>query len=85
MIERKTFFEMCQRCAVLPKRAGVVLEVPHELLVTWRGIVYYPAGYELFFDDNGNTIHSAILHDLCANSVVRVDFKEVSVYNGNQG
>ena len=49
MIDRKLFLEMCQRCAVLPKIAGIVVDVPHELRVTWNGADYYPVGYELFF------------------------------------
>ena len=84
MIERKVFFEMCQRCAVLPKIAGIAIDVPKELLLKWNGAEYYPVGYELFFDNKGNPIHSAILHDLQANSIVRVDFKEVDIYNGTQ-
>jgi hypothetical protein len=83
MIERKRFFEMCQRCAVLPKSAGIAVEVQRELTVRWKDIVFYPVGYELFFDDKGNPIHSAILHDMKANSVVRVNFEEVSTNDGN--
>ena len=79
MIDRKLFLEMCQRCAVLPKIAGIAVDVPHELRVTWNGADYYPVGYELFFGSDGRTIQSAVLHDMKANSVVRVDFAEVSV------
>ena len=79
MIDRKLFLEMCQRCAVLPKTAGIVVDVPHEFRVTWNGMEYYPVGYELFFGNDGRTIQSAVLHDMKANSVVRVDFAEVFV------
>ena len=79
MIDRKMFIEMCQKCAVLPKVAGVVSDVPKELTVLWKGTKYYPVGYEVFFGNDGRVVQSAIIHDMKANSVIRARFEDVEL------
>ena len=54
--------------------------VPNELMVVYNGITYYPVSYELSFDDKGNVIHKAILHDLYANAVKYADLERVTKY-----
>jgi hypothetical protein len=58
-MERKQYLELCQKYAV-----GFDIKVKH------KNIEYHPYRYELGFDDKGNLIHTAILKDLKANSVV---------------
>lgn len=38
---------------------------------------YYPQSYMLSFDKRGNSIHTAILHDLKANSIIYVKLENV--------
>ena len=59
---------------------GIKENIPDELKVVHNGIVYYPVKYELSFDKNGNPQHTAILHDLFANSIIYVDLKKVVKY-----
>ena len=68
MIDRKTYLEMCQACAVVVARNGLS-EIPQNLLVKHKGIKYYPVSYTMSFDENGNAQHSATFHDLKANSI----------------
>ena len=78
MIDRKTYLEMCQKCAVIPDRVmGIKENVPKDLRVIFDDIEYYPFGYSLCFDRYGNTIHCAILHDLKANSITNAPLERV--------
>ena len=58
-MERKRYLELCQKYAV----GG-------DIRVKYKDIEYHPYRYELGFDDKGKTIHTAILKDIKANSVV---------------
>ena len=80
-MERKKFLEMCQRVAVLPSGIlGVKQGVPEELTVVYGGIRYYPVAYEISFNDKGETLHTAILHDLKINGIVNCNLERVEVY-----
>ena len=59
--------------------SGIKENVPDELKVVYNGIAYYPVSYELSFD-NGKPTHTAILHDLQANSITRCDLERVVKY-----
>lgn len=63
-MERKTFLEMCQRCAVI---SG---EIPKELLIYHAGVPYYPESLVVSFDKEGRTVNTAVLHSLSANSII---------------
>lgn len=77
-MERKRFIELCIKCASLPKgAAGVKKGVPDELTVTFGGNKYYPTGYQLKFDDKGNAIHTAMLHDMKANCIIYAELNKV--------
>ena len=58
-MERKRYLELCQKYAV-----GC------DVRVKYKDTEYYPYRYELGFDGSGKSIHTAILKDLKANSVV---------------
>ena len=58
-MERKQYLELCQKYA-----AG------EDIRVKYKDFEYRPYRYELGFDDKGKTIHTAILKDIKANSVV---------------
>lgn len=65
-MERKRYLELCQNYA-----AG------EDIKVKYKDTEYHPYRYELGFDDKGKSIHTAILKDLKANSVVYVMLENV--------
>jgi hypothetical protein len=50
--------------------------IPPELTVLYEGIQFYPVGYEMTFKQ-GISQHTAILHDMKAHSIVKVDLNKV--------
>ena len=84
MIDRREYLEMCQKVSVLPSGVfGIKQNVPDDLKVVHNGIAYYPISYKLSFD-NGRPTHTAILHDLKANCVVRANFQEIDYYESSK-
>ena len=80
-MDRTVFLQMCQKVSVLKNGiCGIKENVPDELSVVYNGIKYYPVAYELSFDDKGNVRHTAILHDLNANSIMNVNLERVTKY-----
>ena len=80
-MDRKLYLELSQKVSVLKNGiCGIKENVPDELMVAYNGIKYYPVAYELSFDDKGNIRHTAILHDLKANSITSADLKKVAKY-----
>ena len=76
-MDRKLYLELCQKVSVLKNGiCGIKENVPDELKVIHNGIEYYPTAYELSFD-KGQPVHTAILHDLKANSIMNADFRNV--------
>lgn len=65
-MERKQYLELCQKYAV----GG-------DIRVKYKDTEYHPYRYELGFDDKGNTIHTAILKDVNANSVLHTKLENV--------
>lgn len=72
-MDRKEYLKLCQQFAV-NGRARVKLD----------GILMSPYSYELSFDKSGNSIHSAILKDLKANSVTKCRLDKVEEFGGDQ-
>lgn len=79
-MERIEFLKFCQKCARLNEFGQIKQNVPDELKVTANGIVYYPLAYELKFDKQENPVHTAVLHDLKANSVTYCPLEGVKKY-----
>lgn len=65
-MERKRYLELCQKYAV-----GC------DVRVKYKDTLYRPYRYELGFDDKGNSIHTAILKDVNANSVLHTKLEKV--------
>jgi hypothetical protein len=76
-MNRKLYLELCQKCAVIPNKQNI----PLDCLVMHNGIKYYPIGYELYFTDEGQPKHKAVLHDLHANSICYAMLEGVSELN----
>lgn len=79
-MDRTEFLQMAQKVSMLKSGiCGIKENVPDELKVVHNGFVYYPVAYELSFD-KGQPKHTAILHDLSANSVTHADLERVRKY-----
>lgn len=65
-MERKRYLELCQKYAV----SG-------DIRVKYKDSEYHPYQYELGFDDTGKSIHTAILKDLKANSLIYCRLEDV--------
>ena len=80
-MDRTEFLQMCQKCSVLTSGiCGIKENVPDDLKVIHNGIIYYPQAYKLSFDNKGGVLHTAILHDLSANSVTHANLERVRKY-----
>ena len=80
-MQRNDYLQVCQKVSVLKNGiSGIKENVPNELKVVCNGIKYYPVAYKLSFDDKGNVRHTAILHDLYANSITDADLEKVMKY-----
>ena len=79
-MDRKLYLGLCQKVSILKSGVlGIKENVPDELKVIYKGIIYYPVSYELSFDE-GKPKHAAILHDLHANSIIKCDLERVIKY-----
>ncbi len=76
-MDRESFIDMCREVAVLPEGIGGVKKVPPELHLKYKGVTFYPVGYTLTFTKDGKPSHTAILHDLKANSILNCDLLKV--------
>ena len=80
-MQRNDYLQVCQKVSVLKNGIiGIKENVPNELKDVCNGIKYYPVAYKLSFDDKGNVRHTAILHDLYANSITDADLEMVMKY-----
>lgn len=76
-IDRKEFLQICQKVSVLPETTMHIKKaIPPELTVLYEGIQFYPIGYEMTFKQ-GISQHTAILHDMKAHSIMKVDLERV--------
>ena len=84
-MNRDEYLKICQKVSVLKNGiCGIKENVPNELKVIYNGIAYYPVSYELSFD-NGKPTHTAILHDLKANSITNANLERVDKYEQRWG
>ena len=84
-MERKKYLEMCQKVAVLEDgEMHIKKNVPNELKVIYKGVVYYPIERVESFDNKGNLILGARIHHLKENSVVECLLKNVKEFCENE-
>ena len=76
-MDRAEFLEMCKRVAVLPNGIGNVKKVPPYLHLKYKDMTFYPVGYKLTYTSDGKPTHTAILHDLKANSIHECDLLKI--------
>ena len=72
-MERKRYLELCQKYAV-----------GYNVKVKFNDFDYRPYRYELSFDNQGKSIHRAILKDINANSINYCKLKDVKECNKNE-
>lgn len=65
-MERKKFLELSQKRAV-----------GQDIKIFYRDIPYQPCKYELSFDNQGNPIHTAIIKDMQANSIIYANLEDI--------
>ena len=65
-MERKQYLELCQKHAV-----------GEDIMVKLKDTSCRPCRYELGFDSNGKSTHTAILKDLKANSLLYCKLEDV--------
>ena len=76
----KEFLQICQRVSVLPETTmHIKTEIPPELTVLYEGIQFYPVGCEKTYKQ-GISQHTAILHDMKSNNIVKVKLERVERY-----
>lgn len=79
-MDRKEFLQICQRVSVLLETTmHIKTAIPPELTVLYEGIQFYPVGYEMSFKQ-GISQHTAILHDMKSNNIVKVKLERVERY-----
>lgn len=83
-MDKKKYLEMCQRVAVIPAGVLGLRDVPPELWVIYGGIKYYPIERVATFDQEGNLVIRARLHDLKANSVTECPLEKVEEYKNEK-
>lgn len=78
-MERNKYLTLCKECAIMCNEGlyKMKVNVPSNLQVEFNGNKYYPQGYELSFASDGTVIHTAIIHDLIANSICHVPLRDV--------
>ena len=80
-MQRDIFLQMCQKVSMLKNGVcGIKENVPDDLKVIFNGITYYPYGYKLWFDGKGNPVHTAVLKDLIAKSIIECNLERVEKY-----
>lgn len=84
MIDRKTYLEMCQAVAVILGNR-TANEIPESLMVVYDCHDYYPLSYSLSFDQSGNAVHRATLHDRYANSINGCLLSELNLKGDTNG
>ena len=83
-MERLEFLELCKAVSMLKKGIQGIRNTPPTLWVEYEGIKFYPIGYKLTYE-KGIPKHTAIVHDLNANSVLECDLSKVQrVVNNEQ-
>ncbi len=78
-MDRTEYLNKCKECAMICDEGlyRMKVDVPERLQVEYKGVKYYPVGYELSFNKDGSVRHVAIIHDLKANSVCHVALNDV--------
>ena len=80
-MQRDIFLQMCQKVSMLKNGVcGLKENGPDDLKVIFNGITYYPYGYKLWFDGKGNPVHTAVLKDLIAKSIIECNLERVEKY-----
>ena len=76
-MDRKEFLQICQKVSVLPETTmHIKTAIPPELTILYEEIQFYPVGYEMTYKQ-GISQHTAILHDMKSNNIIKVKLERV--------
>lgn len=79
-MDRKEFLQLCQKVSVLSETTmHIKTAIPPKLTVLYEGVQFYPTGYEMTYKQ-GISQHTAILHDMKSNNIVKVKLERVERY-----
>lgn len=77
-MERNKYLHYCRECAMIKSEEVYnIKNVPDRLKVIFDGVEYYPVAYQLRFNRDGTVNHTAVLHDLHANSITHAPLEKV--------
>ena len=80
-MDRTKFFKMAQKVAVYTNRCqNLSKPLIEDCIVVCDGVKYYPQYVQVGYDEFGQVINTAILHDLHANSITDEDLEKVTKY-----
>ena len=80
-MDRTKFFKMAQKVAVYTNRCqNLSKPLIEDCIVVCDGVKYYPQYVQVGYDEFGQVINTAILHDLHANSITDADLEKVTKY-----
>lgn len=78
-MDRTEYLKLCRNVSVFQKIGGMIKNIPDELKVRYKNICYYPVEYILSFNKE-QPVHTAVLHDLKANSIIHAELEKVENY-----
>lgn len=67
MIDRKRYFELCQKNSVVPNSVNVI----------YQGGEYYPQALKIWFNSQGKTMNTAVLIDVNLNSITNCSLEDI--------
>lgn len=80
-MDRTEFFKMAQKLAVYTNRCrNLSKPLLEDCIVVCDGVKYYPQYVQVGYNEFGQVINTAILHDLHANSITDADLEKVKKY-----
>ena len=84
-MDRTEFFKMAQKVAVHTNRCRDLSKpLLDDCIVVYEGIKYYPQYDKVGYDEFGEVVNIAILHDLYANSITDADLEKVMKYESRR-
>lgn len=80
-MKRSEFFSIAQMAAIYTKGfKNLDCPAKNNLLVMVNGIAFYPMSIEIGYNENGEVVDLAKLHDTKTNSVISIQLERVEKY-----
>lgn len=76
-MDRTVYLKKCQKLSVLKEERHTKKGVPIEEQICVNGFMYYPEAYRMSFDNEGEPVHTAILHSVDADVIIGVPLDKI--------